>query len=199
MAKKTATKKSTPKKAAGASGLAGVGDEAVKEATGKSWAQWCSLLDRKGAKEMTHKEIAALLADELGVKPWWSQMVTVGYEQSRGLREKHEKPDGYSVSVSRVIDAPMSAVFGAWSTAPRRRKWMGDHQMTVRKATTNKSMRITWDADGTNVDVNFTVKAPGKCQVAVEHSKLASPADGARAKAIWAEAIDRLKAQLAKA
>lgn len=198
MAKKTASKKVASKKRAGAPpggmSLAGIRSDAVKGATGKTWAEWCALLDRRGAQEMTHKDIAVLLSRDHGIKPWWSQMVTVGYEQSRGLRDKHQKPDGYTASVSRVVNAPLSVVFGAWSTAPRRRRWMGDEMITVRKVTANKSMRITWDRDGSNVDVNFTAKGPEKCQVAVEHSKLANAAESARAKAFWSEALERLKA-----
>lgn len=200
MAKKvTGVSAKRTKEAKGSSAsVTGVGEDAVKEATGKSWAQWFAILDRKGASDLPHKEIAALLAGDYGVAPWWSQTVTVGYERARGLREKHEKPDGFSVSVSRVINAPVGAVFGAWSTAPRRRTWLGGHLLSVRKATANRSMRITWDADGTNVDVNFTVKGPEKCQLSVEHSRLAGAEDGARMKALWSEAIERLKTVLAK-
>jgi len=38
--------------------LAGVGSEAVERATGKGWDEWLRVLDRAGAKTMTHKEIA---------------------------------------------------------------------------------------------------------------------------------------------
>ena len=36
---------------------------------------------------MSHKEIAEYLNEKRGVPGWWSQMVTVTYEQERGLRE----------------------------------------------------------------------------------------------------------------
>ncbi len=39
------------------------------------------LLDRTGAKEMAHRDIATLLHEKYGVPEWWAQMVTVGYEQ----------------------------------------------------------------------------------------------------------------------
>src|SRR5262245_42305997 len=65
---------------------AGVSDEAVRAKTGKTWPQWFKLLDARGARRMKHAEIAEMLHDELGVPPWWSQMVTVGYERVRGKR-----------------------------------------------------------------------------------------------------------------
>lgn len=71
-------------------------DKAVKTKTGKDWRQWFSILDKAGARKMSHKEIAEYLYRRRGVPDcWWSQMVTVTYEQSRGLREKHQRADGY--------------------------------------------------------------------------------------------------------
>ena len=45
---------------------AGASDDAVMKATGRDWAGWVAELDRAGAATRTHKEIAALLHDELG-------------------------------------------------------------------------------------------------------------------------------------
>jgi hypothetical protein len=66
--------------------LAGVRTEAVLKATGRAWDEWLRVLDRAGARRMPHEEIAALLARKFAVPGWWCQMVTVGYEQARGLR-----------------------------------------------------------------------------------------------------------------
>src|SRR5262249_32186840 len=65
-------------------------DAAVKAKTGKDWAGWFGLLDRAGAKKLEHKQIAQVLRKDHGVPSWWSQMVTVEYERSRGMRERHE-------------------------------------------------------------------------------------------------------------
>ncbi|HBS28331.1 MAG TPA: hypothetical protein DEB06_02520, partial [Phycisphaerales bacterium] len=110
-----------------------------------------------------------------------------------------EAPQGLSASVSRVFNAPVSVVYNEWSTAPRRRRWAADAMLSVRKATQNKSMRITWDADATEVDVTFTSQGPEKCLVVVDHSKLRSPARAAELKAFWGEAMERLKALVVKA
>ena len=56
---------------------------------------------------MSHKEIAVYISEKEGCPSWWCQMVTVGYEQERGLREKHQKPDGYSVSASKTVAVPV--------------------------------------------------------------------------------------------
>ncbi|HET9469636.1 MAG TPA: hypothetical protein VFO24_00940, partial [Usitatibacter sp.] len=66
--------------------LAGVGTDAVLRATGRPWSEWLAVLDRAGARTLSHKDIALLLSRKFGVPDWWGQMVTVGYEQARGLR-----------------------------------------------------------------------------------------------------------------
>lgn len=69
----------------------------------------------------------------------------------------------------------------------------------IRKATVNKSMRITWQEPASNVDVGFYSKADNKSQVAIEHGKLQDAAAGERMKAYWGEAFDRLRTLLERA
>ena len=174
----------------------GVGDDAVKKAAGKKWAQWFAILDRAGAKKLNHRQIVGLLHDQHGVGPWWRQMVTVGYEQARGLREKHQKPDGYEISVNKTINVPISAAFAAWQNDKQRQPWLDDPGFAVRKSITNKSMRITW-VDGQNsVEAMFYAKGKSKCQVVAQHSKLAKAKAAARMKAYWTENLERLKGVL---
>lgn len=82
-----------------------IGDTAVKARTGKTWAEWFANLDGAGATRMSHKEIVAYLGGHHQVPEWWQQMVTVTYEQGRGLREKHETPGGFQVSVTKTISS----------------------------------------------------------------------------------------------
>lgn len=169
-------------------------DEAVAAKTGKTWSEWFKILDAAGAKKMTHQAIAELLHSKHKVAPWWTQMVTVTYEQSRGLREKHEKPGGFEISVSRTIEAPVSKAFKAWTDEKIRTRWLPAN-LTIRKATANKTLRITWD-DGTSVVAYFDPKASGKCQVVAQHAKLKDAKAGEKMKKYWADALGRLKATI---
>jgi len=166
-------------------------DEAVEAKTGKSWSRWFKHLDAAGAKKMTHQEIVAHLRDKHDVRPWWQQMVAVTYEQARGLREIHEKPSGYEISVSRTIAAPISKGFKAWTDEKTRKRWLTE-KFTIRKSTTNKTIRITW-SDGTDVVAGFYPKGEGKCQVVAQHAKLKDAKTGAKMKEFWGDALDRLK------
>jgi len=205
-AKKAVTKKPIAKKPIAKKGvagealrLAGVGTDAVARATGKAWDQWLAILDKAGAVAMPHKAIAAMLADKYGVPPWWSQMVTVGYEQARGLREAHQKSDGFAASASRTLQASLDRVYGAWTDPKLRALWLGAAPVEVTRATDGKSMRIAWTAGGSRVDVNFYPAGEGRSRVQVEHGRLADAQARAKQKTFWGGALDRLKAMLEKA
>src|SRR3712207_9399279 len=62
------------------------------------------MLDERNATFWRHADIAAWLARDQGVEPWWSQNLTVRYEQERGMRAPGQMADGtYSASVSRTL------------------------------------------------------------------------------------------------
>lgn len=174
--------------------LAGVSSAAVAKATGHGWDFWLSALDKAGAARLAHKDIVKILYDQLGLrKNWWVQMVTVGYEQARGLRKLNQKTDGFVATVSRTVAVPIAALFAAWEEG-RRGDWFPD-ALEVRRATKNKSMRITWP-DGSGVDVNFYDKGGSKAVVAIEHGKLPDEGAVAAVKDLWSSALDRLKSTL---
>ena len=171
-------------------------DEAVQAKTGKTWSRWFKHLDAAGAKKMTHQQIVAHLRDKHDVRAWWQQMVSVTYEQARGLRDIHEKPSGYEISVSRTIAAPVNKAFKAWTDEKTRKLWLSAN-FSIRKSTTNKTIRITW-GDGTDVVSAFYPKGEGKCQVVAQHGKLKDARAGAKMKAFWSDTLDRLKELLEK-
>lgn len=174
----------------------GIGSEAVRAKTGKTWAQWLSILDKAGARTISHPRIAAHLHDRLGLPGWWCQMVAVGYEQARGLRAKHQRPDGFEISVSRTVAAPATALFDAWKDARARRRWLPVRAIVIRKATRPRSMRITWSDRKTSLEVNFYAKGVGKGQVVVQHSKLPDAKAAAKMKGYWATTLDRMRETL---
>ncbi|MHC4953860.1 MAG: hypothetical protein ACYTGZ_08215 [Planctomycetota bacterium] len=174
-----------------------VGDDAVKTKTGRDWKQWFARLDKAGAKEFDHKGIVAWLDEhDPGLGGWWTQMVTVTYEQARGLRDKHEKPEGYEISRSKTVGVPIQTLYKAWSEKRRRNRWLADPGFTVRKATTDKSMRITWVDGATHVDAYFWDKGPGKSQIQVQHKKLGDAREAESKKAYWSAQLTSLKSYL---
>jgi hypothetical protein len=80
---------------------------------------------------------------------------------SQGLRAKHEKPEGFQISRSKTMHAPVGDVFEAWGNARKRAQWLPASRLTIRKATENKSLRITW-GDGTMIEVGLYPKGSTK-------------------------------------
>ncbi len=169
-----------------------ISDAAVQAKTGRDWTEWFVLLDAEGAAEMSHRQIAAALSARHGLSGWWSQMVTVAYEQARGRREPHQTSRGYQVGVSKTVPINVDVLFTAWEDDASRRQWLGDEPITIRRATRPKSMRITWSDGQTNVDVSFWDKGPAKSTVQVQHSKLANREEVEAKRSFWRSALARL-------
>ena len=173
--------------------LTGKSDEIVKEKTGRSWAGWVSALDKASADKLTHGDIARHIGTAYpDVSGWWAQMVTVGYERIRGLRDVGQRSDGsYNATKSRTFPVAASTLYAMFKDARRRESWLPSGVKRVRTAITNKSLRLDWH-DGTQVNLYFEPKGTAKTTVSVEHAKLTSKADIARAKAFWNERFDAL-------
>ena len=172
--------------------IAGMSDDAVKAKTGCTWERWVKALDGQGAAEMSHRDIARLVSTKFKVGPWWSQMVTVGYERIKGLRVRGQRRNGnYEAGKSRTYPVAVTTLFDAWADASTRKRWLGGAKVNVRTATAPKSMRLGWD-DGTLVSVYFASKGRSKSSVALAHEKLADKAAGEQMKKYWSERLDAL-------
>lgn len=197
------TKKATPKKAAArkvepaaAGNPGGIGDAAVKKATGKTWPQWLKALDAAGCRAMTHREIVTVVREAHGLGPWWQQMIAVGYERARGLREKHQVAGGFTATATRTIEAPVQTLFDAWFDPKRRRGWLPDPDIDVRTVRPPKSIRAVWVDGASRLDVQFAVRGASRATVSVAHEKLKEARAVTRMKAYWREALVELKARL---
>jgi hypothetical protein len=169
--------------------LAGMSDDAVAKKTGKTWKEWVSVLDRDGAAELPHGKIALLLHERHQVPDWWAQMVTVGYERIRGLRERGQRRDGtFEVSKSKTYTVPIADL---WKVFMRCKEWLDGEKLRMSKATKHKSMRMKW-SDGTPVEAMFLVKGPAKSQLALSHRKLASRAEASRLRTYWGERLVKI-------
>jgi hypothetical protein len=178
----------TPGRAAGIPG-----DEAVKKATGREWREWFAVLDADGADAHDHRGIVAL-AVRNGAGDWWAQMISVAYEQARGKRALHQKPDGYAVSASRTVRVPAIVAYEAVVDPEQRRAWLPE-PVEVTTSTPGRSVRLRW-ADGSRVNVEFWPKGDVRTQVAIRHERLPTPEAAAAMKARWATAIDALRERL---
>jgi hypothetical protein len=179
--------------------LAGVSDATIKAKTGCTWERWVNALDRVKAHTWPHREIAEYCYEKYKVPGWWAQSVAVGYERIKGLREIGQRRTGeYEASKSKVFPVPLAKLYRRFSDRRARASWLPGVLFTVRKATRNRSMRITWP-DQTNVDVGFFARGATKSQVAVQHGKLPNRAAVDRVKQYWTERFAALEQALTPA
>ncbi len=179
---------STPKATVESAG--GISNDAVMKATGRGWAEWFELLDSKNAATLDHRGIVTLVAPELKNPDWWGQMITVAYEQARGLRVKHERPDGFQIGASKIIEVSVSRIYAAFFDETIRKRWLSD-PVTIKKAQPDRSLRLAW-ADNTPVEVMLFSKGETRASVAVQHSKLKDEDAANRMKQFWKSALERL-------
>lgn len=176
--------------------LAGTSDAAVLAKTGCDWRKWVGALDYAGAADWSHRAIAAHVAEKYRLTDWWAQTVTVGYERIKGLRAIGQRRSGaFEANKSRTFPVPVAVLYAAWADGRRRKGWLPEAELEVRKATPERSLRISWP-DGTSVELWFTAKGEAKSAVQVQHRKLGSQEDAERRKAFWTERLAALAEHL---
>lgn len=162
-----------------------ISDESAMKSTGKTWSEWFSILNKAGAKKMDHKEIAEYLSVKQSVPDWWSQMVTVQYEQEVKGRKLHETTQGYQISKSKTLPFSVSKIFNAVQSPSQRKNWLKDPGFKISKAIKNKSIRGKWIDGITNIEFQFYPKDKTKTQLVVQLNKIKSAKEAERLQKYW--------------
>ena len=171
-------------------------DEKLTDATGQDWAAWITILDRWGARDRSHRDIATHLATEQSVPPWWTQTVTTGYERARGMRLKHQQPDGFTIYASKTVAVSLDVLFAAFVDDATRGRWLTDGAMRLRTSQPGKLARFDWGDGATRILVTFEAKGPMKATAHVVHERLPDWDAAETAKALWKVRVSTLKAFL---
>lgn len=168
-----------------------VSDEAVKKATGCDWDRWFWALDAANATSKSHREIAAYLFEQWGVGGWWAQTVTLGYERARGMRAPHQRPDGFTVSVSKTFPVGADRLFRAFTGSRERSRWLEPGTLRTRTSQPGRTARFDVQ-DGARLHAYFTPKDEARTSVSLQVEKLPDPDAVEEARAFWKERLARL-------
>ena len=173
-------------------------DAEIRRRTGRGWEAWFDLLDEWGAAERPHREIARWVAEQQGIEPlaWNAQAVAGSYERARGLRAVGEHADGFRVSATKTVAAPVDRLYDAFVDTATRERWLPDGKLRTRKATKPVSAHFDWDDDGSRVHVTFTAKDGGKSTATVSHERLADAEERDRMRAYWRERVTALEEEM---
>jgi hypothetical protein len=171
-------------------------DEKLSEATGRDWEAWLSVLDRWGARDRKHGETADFLMSEHAVPGWWAQCITTGYERARGMRLKHQQPNGFTVYASKTVGVPVDVLFDAFTDDRTRDRWLAGGPMSLGTSRSGKVARFEWAGGPTRVLVTFEAKGPSKATAYPSHERLPDPGAAEAEKASWKERLGALKSFL---
>ena len=168
-----------------------ISDCAVRESTGHGWNKWFADIDAAGGMQMSHKQIVAWRRDETTLSRWWQLIVAVSYEQVRGKRDKHQKPDGFQISVAKTMNATKAWLFSAWKSPRVRQRWFAD-DVTMRATREMDALRITM-SDGTWMNVRLqSSPREGRVPVSVTHGGLRDAQQADAMKGFWRMTLQRL-------
>lgn len=164
----------------------------IERATNRSWDEWLTFLDAVGAKDLTHKDIAAKVYEELEgtMDPagWWAQSVAVAYEHHIGRRIPGQRSDGtFQLSVSRSTTLGLEELMAKWSEFASTNETVQEF-LAERPRTSGSDRRITWRAktvDGSSVVVTSELKKNGTASIVATQMGLPSPEANDAAREQW--------------
>lgn len=176
--------------------VAGMSDQAVRNATGRDWRAWTDVLDAVDAAEWPHARIARWLVAEHGVPGWWSQAVTVAYGRFRGLREPGQRRGGgYDAGRSRTVAVPVERLKEAFRDPELRARWLRDLELEHVPNRSKKSLRFR-TPEGRTVVGWFDGKAERKASVGIQIEGLESREAADAEREAWGARLDALKVLL---
>lgn len=165
--------------------------------TGRDWEAWLTILDRWGARDKKHSEVAAYLMEKHSVAGWYAQAITVGFERARLNRKKHQQAGGgFTIYASKTVAVPAAVAFDAFVDARKRRRWLTDGKMKIRTSQAGRNARFNWEDGTSRVVAFFEAKAASKTTISVSHERLPDPDEAETAKAAWRRRLTDLKAYL---
>ena len=170
----------------------------VERATNRTWDQWLQFMAAIGAEDLDHRQIALRVYEELDGTiqqlGWWTQAVTVAYEQYTGRRIPGQRSDGtFQTSVSRSTALGMHELMESWAAFAVQDETVqavvvGD----VRISGTDR--RTTWRTkagDGSSVVVTSEPKRNGTASIVATQIGLPTPEAYDEARQRWSAVVER--------
>jgi hypothetical protein len=165
-----------------------ISDSAIQKATGETWQTWFDRLEQAGARDLSHKDIAAKLVSDYQVGGWWAQTLTVRYEQIIGRRQVGQSNTGlFSVSISKTVTGSIDEALHWWLKKAQSRTEFNGVAIVTRSTTETEKWRHYRMAleDDSRVVISIYAKTPTKAGLGLQHEKITS-ADAAEAwRAYW--------------
>jgi hypothetical protein len=155
-------------------------------------------MDGIGAVDLDHQQIALRVYEELeGTVEqlgWWTQAVTVAYEQHVGRRVPGQRPDGtFQTSVSRSTTLRMAELMERWTRFAAQDEAVRS-VVTGDLRVSGTDRRITWRSkavDGSSVVVTSEPRRNGTASLVAAQMGLPSAEANEEARRLWGDVVER--------
>ena len=169
----------------------------VERATHRTWDDWLQFMDLIDAETLDHQQIALKVYEELDgtIEPlgWWTQAVTVAYEQYIGRRIPGQRPDGtFQTSVSRATTLGMTELMERWTRFAAQDEFV-QGVVAGQPRVSGTERRITWRAkaeDGSSVIVTSEPKKTGTASIVATQIGLPTLESNDEARDRWACVVE---------
>ena len=163
--------------------------KALETGTGKSWEYWLEFLESIQAAELPHDEIA-IKVNAHGANAWWSQGITVAYEQHTGRRLPGQTCDGnFQVTVSKTVAGNMDTALEKWVKRVEGITEFGGVKIIREPSISQTEKWRYWRCgleDKSTISVNIQNKpGGGKSILAINHDKIQQAADLENWRTYW--------------
>jgi hypothetical protein len=170
----------------------------VERATNRSWDEWLQFMDAIDAAALNHKQIALKVYQELEGSieqlGWWTQAVTVAYEQYIGRRIPGQRPDGtFQMSVSKSTPLGMAELMRVWAEFAAADSTVKGH-VTGDLRISGTDRRITWRTkakDGSTLVVTSEPKKNGTASIVVTQIGIPTLEANDEARQRWTAIVER--------
>ncbi|MCB0820015.1 MAG: hypothetical protein KDC13_05300 [Bacteroidetes bacterium] len=158
----------------------------IQSATGKSPVEWHGLMSEKCPPNASESDCIKLLTQDFGIRPELARHLT---EMHFALRTKLDSSEEIT-TVTKTFPLAIHVVESYFTSGSLRESWLGE-DFTPSLINTGRNIRLEGALPG-KVFVNFNGKGPAKCQITVQHLKLASREQAEEIRKYWKARLDIL-------
>lgn len=196
--------------------IGNVSTKSVHKHTGKHWNQWVPILEKAGARNWSHKEIAAFLSKKHKINYWWQHVVTTGYEVHIGRRAAGRDAKGhYSIIGTKTFYIDKKALWKLVTSPKGIAIWltpMSDFKLQIKQVYEREDgvygeirtmkagdrVRFTWQEGDwdktTTVQMLVVGRANGTSILAFQHEKLKDGRLREPLRELWRQVLHELHA-----
>ncbi len=192
-----------------------ISSETIQKRTGKALEEWAGIINESGLGDAPHKDIASYLYENFDLDGWWSQEITVLFEQSANRRILGQTAgNDFQLGVSKIFNCNARSVWNLISSPMGMQYILGEKkrlndirdvsglsktgiEYQVTTLLSGSHFRMKWKKAGWNnysiLQIRVTPKSGNKAVLTVHQEKLADSDVRNNLKTCWTGMMHELE------